>query len=350
MSASSKAISVRPVNAPTARATADRFLDLTYTQEPGYALAAAARVGARCELFALETDASGADPVGYAAVRVKTIPVVGGGLAYLDGGPATHLRGEPLDPACWEMAVAALAAHYTQRRLPLRLRATGTADPGESETVLRRLGFVPARQPPGQTIVLDLTPSLDELRAALTGKWRTDLRRGEKANLRVVTSAEPADIARLQPLLSGLAARKGFGLNQDAEFFAAAAQGSPAGARVPFVAHLAFVGDELVAGHIGAFCGDTAVYLLGATGEQGRALRAAFVLQWAVIAYARASGMVRYDLGGIDAKANPDVYRLKARMGGAEVARPRWWEKRPAGILAVAIDAAEAIRNRVRGR
>ena len=72
--------------------------------------------------------------------------------------------------------------------------------------------------------------------------------------------------------------------------------------------------------------------------------RAAFLLQWAVIEHARERGLKRYDLGGIDPDANPDVYRFKGRMGGQEVERPAVWEK-PAGLIAPrVIGVVEALR------
>ena len=72
--------------------------------------------------------------------------------------------------------------------------------------------------------------------------------------------------------------------------------------------------------------GDTAVYLLGAAGAKGRDLLASYLLQWAVIEYAKRKGNRFYDLGGIDQKGNPDVYRFKKRFNGRYVAEPGPYE------------------------
>jgi lipid II:glycine glycyltransferase (peptidoglycan interpeptide bridge formation enzyme) len=89
---------------------------------------------------------------------------------------------------------------------------------------------------------------------------------------------------------------------------------------------LARLGDKAVAGHIGAYHGDTAVYLLGAANEAGLKSNASYLLQWRVIEYAKERGCNWYDLGGIDPEGNPDVYRFKMRIGGIDVCAPGPYE------------------------
>ena len=341
MSANPGTIRLRTVNLAEAQRCSRLFADLDYTQEPGYALEAAARVGTCAEFVVVEDTG---EAVGFASVRIKPIPLLGGGLAYLHGGPATRRTDENFSSAVWEACLGEIARHYARRKLTVRVSApVEQGASGGLDADYRDLGFKRSANG-GRTIALDLSPSLDELRASLAGKWRTDLRRGERGDLRVVRSSAPEDIAQLQPMLADLAAQKRFGLAQDAEFYARAARHAVPDEPPPFVAHLAYAGDRLVGGHIGAFTGDTAVYLLGAVDPVGREERAAFLLQWAVIEHARERGLKRYDLGGIDPDANPDVYRFKGRMGGQEVERPAVWEK-PAGVIAPrGIGVVEALR------
>lgn len=319
-----------------------RFRDLRYNQLPGYVVEAARSAGAQAEFLAIEQDGA---VIGYAALRKKRLPLAGGGLAYLHRGPACD-AGEGDDPARLALCVEAVTRLY--RGSGFLLRACG---PGWEECadgagdMFRRLGFRPARFVPGQTMVIDLAPPLDTLRRNLDQKWRTDLNRAQRSGLRVVRSAAPQDILRLEPLLSGLAAKKGFRTVQDVAFFAAVAATDPQGETV--VVHLAWDGDVLLGGHIGAYCGDTAVYLLGATSDAGRDARVSFLLQWAVIEYARERGFAFYELGGTDPHGNPDVYRFKKRMGGQEVTHTTQWEK-PLGLLSPAlVSVAERIRSRI---
>jgi lipid II:glycine glycyltransferase (peptidoglycan interpeptide bridge formation enzyme) len=95
------------------------------------------------------------------------------------------------------------------------------------------------------------------------------------------------------------------------------------------VLHLAWQEGELIAGHIGSFVGDTAVYLVGAATAKGRELRASYLLQWAVIEHAKSVGNLFYDLGGIDAQANPNVYSFKKGIGGRQVTEAGTYEFAP---------------------
>lgn len=340
-------IVLRPVAAGEASALAARFADCRYQQHPAYAVEAAARVGAQCEFFA--ADAAG-EAIGFAAVRVKRLPILPGGLAYLHCGPAVQQAGAAFDPAIWSRTLAALAQHYHARGFLLRVSSPllGAEDAALGERY-REAGFMPAKRHAGRTICLDLAPDLDALRARLDGKWRTDLNRAERSALEVKRSSDPADIASLAPMLDALAADKGFHVNQDARFFAASAAAAAAAApasQPPFLAHLAYRDGQLVAGHIGAFAGKRAVYLLGAANREGRETRAAYLLQWQVIEYAREIGCADYDLGGIDPAANPGVYRFKSRMGGVAIDNAAWWERPGNPLATIAVRLAERWRAR----
>ena len=70
------------------------FRDHSYRQCWAYGAALAARRGAVSEHVAIER---GDELVGLADVRVKKLPVVGGGLAYVSGGPLVRAG----DDASW---------------------------------------------------------------------------------------------------------------------------------------------------------------------------------------------------------------------------------------------------------
>ena len=305
--------------------------DAQFHQRGAYAEMAAAAAGAKVE-FAQLGDAA------FAAVRVKRIPGTGTGIAYVHRGPCTGA----FDAGRWAEAVDHLVSHYVQK-MGLVLRLSPPAYDGLAgealDGVLRARGFSHGKTPPYRSILIDLSPPLETLRKNLAGKWRTDLARGERSAVRIERSDAPEDILRLSALLDTLAEHKGFSVAQGPDFFAEVARRAGAGERIAI--HLAWHEERLVGGHIGAFSGDTAVYLLGANNAEGRDVRASFLLQWAVLTHAKESGMHYYDLGGIDADENPDVFRFKSRMGGREIAVPAGYELAPSGIAAALVNGAE---------
>jgi CelD/BcsL family acetyltransferase involved in cellulose biosynthesis len=80
-------------------------------------------------------------------------------------------------------------------------------------------------------------------------------------------------------------------------------------------------GDAPVAGLVASTMGDSAVYLLGATSDEGLNSKGAYLLQWALIKWLKENGFRWYDLGGINPERNPGVYHFKKGMSGADVCR-----------------------------
>ena len=83
---------------------------------------------------------------------------------------------------------------------------------------------------------------------------------------------------------------------------------------------------------IGTAMGNTGIYLLGATNEEGMKLKASYLLQWEMIKWLKQKDIIRYDLGGIDPINNPGVYEFKTGisknevhdLGTLEIVESRW--------------------------
>ncbi len=65
--------------------------------------------------------------------------------------------------------------------------------------------------------------------------------------------------------------------------------------------------------------GNRAIYLLGATNEQGMKVKCAYLMQWRMIQWLKETEVVYYDLGGINPEKNPGVYHFKEGLGGQDV-------------------------------
>jgi lipid II:glycine glycyltransferase (peptidoglycan interpeptide bridge formation enzyme) len=76
-----------------------------------------------------------------------------------------------------------------------------------------------------------------------------------------------------------------------------------------------------IAGLVASAMGDSAIYLLGATSDDGLDAKGAYLLQWTLIQWLKESGFKRYDLGGIDPEGNPGVYSFKRGLSGADVSQ-----------------------------
>ncbi len=72
-----------------------------------------------------------------------------------------------------------------------------------------------------------------------------------------------------------------------------------------------------VAGLVASAMGDSAIYLLGATSDEGLKSKGAYLLQWTLIKWLKERGVRWYDLGGIDPEGNPGVYHFKRGLSGS---------------------------------
>lgn len=337
---------LREVEAAEWPAISVRFGDLGFEQSLTYATAAAARIGGELRLFVLERDGV---PVAAAAVRLRRVPGLGRGIAWIPSGPLVRPPGTvPPDP---DIAVAALAA--LRDRLAgreghvLRFRLSGLSgfSAGEAASIAASAGFGPtAKASAYRSIALDLRADSAALMRALHGKWRTDLRYAMKSGLAVEVGRTPSLETRFLRLFAQVQGAKGFSPEITPQFHFALS-----GTDFPRDILIATRDGADIAGIVTGAAGATTTYLFGATAEAGRRFKAGYLLTWTGVERARAEGRLWYDLGGIDATANPDVTRFKERMNGLPIlAEP--FEARPDGPVASLIAGLETLRARLRRR
>ncbi len=301
---------------------ARRFHDYSYRQSVAFAGALAERRGARSEFVAVM---SAGDALGVANVRVKVLPFVGGGIAYISGGPMVRVEGESEREHGQRLlrCIRALRTEYTRERgLVLRiLPAAGSESWNRIQgEVLRAEGFAAAPRPAGyRTMLVDVTRPRDAIRSDFRQKWRNCLNAAEGKALTVRCGTERELFDSFEILYRDLLLRKGFAVDLDAGFYASIHEGLDD--RDKFRVSLAYEEDEVVAGHIASLLGDTCVYLLGAANERGLKSRASYLLQWEAICEAQRRGMRYYDLGGIDPVGNPGVYHFKRGLGARHARR-----------------------------
>lgn len=292
-----------------------------WRQFPAYAQNAAERVGSISRYCLIDNGT----PIAVANIRTKAFFGLGC-IHLLSHGPVI-IGLENHAALTFEMALRALWNKLASEG-PCELRI----DPALSRPAdlcvdwFENAEVVQTHDDAFRTIRLDLSAGAESVRMGFEPKWRRELARAEREGLQVQRSHRGADMLLMAPLLNDLAQQKGFTVPQDSRFFAKTAERCIEPER--YFIHLIRREGRLVSAHIGAYSGDTAMYLLGATNEEGRASRAAYLAQWAAIETALATGCRYYDLGGVDPIGNPDVYRFKRRMGGEDLSNGGAWSVR----------------------
>ncbi len=197
------------------------------------------------------------------------------------------------------------------RRAALRAvaRAVGGLCLATPEAPLAGFGLVPLITARHHAI-WDLAPPEADLRRALQGKWRNRLVAAEKTGLRVLAEADPGWILATESRQRESRGYRGL----PAGFVQAWGAAMPGGV-LALTARNA-QGMRL-AGVVALRAGPRAVYHLGVTTPEGRALGAHNLLLWQIALRLRVKGVQSLDLGDIDSGAGAGRMRFKLGTGAA---------------------------------
>jgi lipid II:glycine glycyltransferase (peptidoglycan interpeptide bridge formation enzyme) len=257
--------------------------------------------------------------VGMAQVRVVRLPVLGKGIAYIRWGPLCRREGEPLQEEMWRELMLALKAEYAEkRRLMLRIVPNiYDGDPAAEvwQSTCQALGFtLDLRVHVYRTMRVDLTQSLEDLRKGLHQRWRNYLKNAEKAGYTIRDGANVELYDTFLLLYRQMMARKQFDTTVDVAQFKTLQQAlpSPLKMQVFLCEREGRPLNALVVSHVG----ESAIYLLAATGDEGLKERGAHLLQWRAMLWLKERGCRWYDVGGINPDRNPGVYQFKSGLGG----------------------------------
>lgn len=184
---------------------------------------------------------------------------------------------------------------------------------GRALILLDKLGFRQFSPIATESVWVDLSPELEDLRKSITGKWRNMLVSAEKAGLALEIGGgdELFDwmIAKYEGLMEAKNFRGvGVGLLR--------ALHKKAGPTEKLIVLRALHEGEAVAGICVARHGCAATYLLGWNGDAGRSLKANQFLLWQAIRHLKEAGAHWFDLGGISEENSPGITAFKLGLNG----------------------------------
>lgn len=203
------------------------------------------------------------------------------------------------------------------------------------------------------TVLIDLTPSEEDILAAMKPKWRYNIRLAAKKGVEVSSLGVEA-VSEFYRLYRETAARDRIALHPEVyyrrlfevvdEYRARGDTDAP-----DLRLWIARKDGVALAAIITLFRAEEAVYLYGASSNEGRELMPAYALQWEAMRAAKAFGCVRYDLFGIPPSDNPDhpmagLYRFKTGFGGTIIHRAGSWDYPLRHFQYYVFRKAEAVR------
>ncbi len=263
---------------------------------------------------------AGSDVVALAQVRIIRIPLIGTGVAYIRWGPLWRKRGGATSEV-FDVAMRELRREYVDKRgYVLRVIPNVYADDafanGVRSTLTADKFHIAEDVSPYRTFRVDLSPSIDDLRAGLHQRWRNKLKNGEKTGFEISVGTSGEMYREFAIAYEEMMARKKFETTVDIYEFERIQASLPEELKMTVL--VCKKDREVYNSLVVATAGDTGIYLLAATSNAGLQANGAFILQWKAMELLNQRGIRWYDLGGANPEKNPGGYQFKSGMGGKE--------------------------------
>ncbi len=255
--------------------------------------------------------------VAIAQARIKKLPLVNLGIAYVQWGPLWRRTGAETNVENFRQAVRALRNEFVcQRGLTLRLfPIVFEQDPIGFRAILDDEGFSCVGEGArGRTILMDLAPSLAELREGMASHWKRELKVAEKSNLEFIEGSSQELFETFIGMYKEMVFRKKFVEPNDIYQFKQIQMQLPEPLKMRVL--LCKSGGDLCSGAIYSVAGNSAIYLFGATSNAGMKSRGSYFLQWKVLEALKQRGAAVYNLNGINPDKNPGTYKFKSDLAG----------------------------------
>ncbi len=293
------------------------------------------------------------DVVAMAQLRIARPAKLKFGMAHLRWGPLCQRRGRPLDAGIVMQVARALEAEYVEKRR-LFLRVLPNAFLGSPRAAMIQSGFCTFDSEPAprttasyRTFLLDLAPSPEELRKRLDAKSRNHLSRAEKHNLRIIEGSGLSEFRMFCQIYDQMRKRKTFDTTVDVEEFRSIQEDLSESQRMRVL--ICERQGLPVAGLVASAIGDSAIYLLGATSDDGLQSQGAYLLQWTLIQRLKEANFKWYDLGGIDPELNPGVHSFKKGLAGSDLSHMNSLVKCESAASSASVWAGVAMQRAIRG-
>jgi lipid II:glycine glycyltransferase (peptidoglycan interpeptide bridge formation enzyme) len=250
-------------------------------------------------------------------VRIVRLPLIGNRAAYVRWGPMFRTNTANEDPEIFRRTLRALKDEFVSRR-GLLLRIYPVLFYTNSylfQKILHEEGYQSTPNESEQyTLILDIRPSLVDIRKNFKQKWRNCLNKSEKFPLDVTKGTGDQLFTQFIELYAELLERKKFEPPNDINEFRRIQQDLPAKQKMEiFICSQA---GRPTAGGIFSLIGDTGIYLFGATNDEGMKNNSSYLIQWKAIQWMKNKGCLYYNLNGVNKMTNPGGYRFKSGVSG----------------------------------
>jgi hypothetical protein len=253
--------------------------------------------------------------VSMAQVQIIRCPALPIGVAYVSWGPMVRSDNEgPEDPHYRNMIRAINNEYVFRRRFYLRIvpQLLDTPENAVLKEIFTEEGYS-RRDSPGQNVIIDLAPTLEEIRQNMNRKWRQTLQSAEKKSLHIIETSDNRTCRLALEVVREMKNRKQFVGGNQAEIIKIQMD-LPESLKLKL---LVCMDDNAPTATLGwVTFGSIGIPFVAATGIRALKTNSSYVLWWRMIEYYKTRGFIAVDAGSVNKKRNPGGYLFKTHILG----------------------------------
>lgn len=257
--------------------------------------------------------------VSLAQVRIKTLPIIKRGIAYIFRGPLWQLKNTNNDINILTEIFLKLKEEFVNNlNLLLRIRPFLFSNNSINNYFKTPDGFIKNDKViPYTSLLLDITENLDKIKSEFRRSWRQDLNKSQKSDITIITGNTSDLFTIFLTVYNQMHTRKKFHQYVNVERLLELNEHLKSATKIHIF--IAYKDGSPIASFIGTAIGDTGIAISGGTNELGIQYNAAYLLQWEMIKWLKTKNCSKYDLGGINKKKNPGGYIWKSGITKDEI-------------------------------
>jgi hypothetical protein len=258
--------------------------------------------------------------VSVAQVWYFKLPILGGGFAHISMGPLWHLHGRTVDLETIQNMVIALHQEFVVKRgVLLRIYSyEKDNDKGEKiRQIFETANLRRTKEPEDVTMILNLSPNIDQLRKNLRKSWRRQLNKAERNGLKVIEGTNTELFSSLCKIYKEMVNRKKFShYVQDVNLLENIQKQLPE--KLKMRTFLCQSNGEYVGGIAASVLGNTGLGIFSASSNKDLELKlkAPYLVEWKAINWLKDRKVTYWDLRGYDPKKYPGPSYYKAGLCG----------------------------------
>ncbi len=256
--------------------------------------------------------------IGCCQIKLKRLPFLPIGIADVKWGPIYFKKQRNLNSAALKYLIRGIKEYSIKHGYMIRIEPHIKGEEKEFlRETLEQEGFRrnTARRP-YRTFMVDLSLPIEDIRKNFLQKWRNCLNKAEKCNLSISVGTSIEDYDIFVNLSKEMVTRKNLIKEhfKTLENYRCIQNALPDHLKMQIM--ICKADGVPVSATIFSAIGDTGIYLLGASGDNGLKFNASYLLQWNMIKWLKEHGFKKYDLGAFNPILNKTVYHFKAGIAG----------------------------------